>query len=223
MYYQELSPGVFLGTDQKLPSKLVVCPYCGQQEVYSHAKYRDKCVDCGKLYNLYTVRRTRRIHDNLPLKTGYTHLNLIKELLRRRDTLHLKPLADSLDEELAKTVERLRVQEEYQQYLDAQVPTTEVRCSYCGDDMYVPLGSNGPHRCSTCEATYKRYRALLSSVASLDQDGCDALAEIIHYYVRQQRRGYRVPLISRAIPALQCRITFIGGEQYTFFTNNEKV
>ena len=217
MYYQEIRPGVYLGTDQKLHSKLPVCPYCGRQDVYSHAKYRDKCVDCGNLYNLYTVRRAARKRDNMSLKVGYAHVEVLEELIRRRDVLKLKPMVESLDEEAEKMSERIHIQEDYKRYVDAQKPVTMVRCDYCGDDALIPLGSFGPFKCKQCQTTYDRYKSLYKCVGSLDQDSCDELAELIRYYIGQRKKGYNTPQIHIAIDALQRRIVTIGGEKYRFY------
>ncbi len=37
----------------------VYCAYCGKTNTYAHRKYKDRCVDCGDLYNKYTSYKAK--------------------------------------------------------------------------------------------------------------------------------------------------------------------
>lgn len=219
MYFQEISPGIFLGSDQKIHHKLNVCPYCGLQDAYNHAKYSDMCVACGDLYNLYTVRRSMRNRGKMTLKVARSHLETLETIKCRCEggAKQFKHLQQDYED----TCEFIRVQELAETYRLEHLPRTRVDCEYCGASTTVIAGTNGPFRCEACQVTYGRYKELYGAVNTLDQDGCDELAGIIRYYIQQQKLKYRVPQIARGIAAVNKRIVDIGGERYGFYRGSD--
>jgi len=215
MFYKEIEPGIFLSEDNKIHYKLVACPYCGGMEVMSHSKYTDRCVDCGNLYNLYSVRRSARRRGKLSDKAILAHMDIIKELLNRRKLGYNTP--ETLDEEATVTsglIDQMYIFEEERR---AALTYTEASCSYCNADMNIVEGDKPPHRCKECEKRYKQYKAMYDTISILELEECDALAKLIRYYIKAHDKGFVTPQYTKAIKKLQARMDVLGAPHYKFY------
>ena len=209
MYYQEIKPGVFVSNEHKVHYALDKCPYCGDENTLTHHKYTNMCVDCGNIYNLYSVRRSRRLHGKLTLSTARAHLNILEDMLSRH--AEVAKVQDTFDEELTATRELVDSIENNQ---CAVSKTVKAFCKYCGAETRVRASHKGIVRCGECQETYNRYRSLCRNVELLDERGCDELAGIIRAYISSR---YATPRVSSVIPRLQRRIAVLGGDRQIFY------
>lgn len=220
MYYQEIKPGVFLSNEQRIHFKLERCPYCGMVDVLSHHKYTERCIDCGNVFNLYSVRRTKRLTGQLTAKAARTHLSLLLDMRGLLDRGYKVP--STFTEELAETQKLVDTLDNMEQANRTQYCKPEkVSCHYCGAETLAPSGKPGSVRCDKCETVYKQYRALCGRIETLDHDGCDRLAKMIHSYIEAGRQGFRTPNLSRVIHKLQNRVVELGGERQIFYCKKE--
>lgn len=204
MFYKEISDGVFVSNEHTLHYKLEVCPYCGATDTLSHHKYTERCIECGKLFNLYSVRRNKRCKGTMTEKVADAHMALLVDMQSRRDKGYKVP--STFDEELAATK---KVLERYM-ILKIEEPTYDTTCQYCGAATKLPYGHVGIDRCADCEATYQRYKLLGKEIDRLDQDGCDELSDLIESYIKASNNGYKIPHVGRYIVKLRRRQEAIG-------------
>lgn len=216
MYYKEISNGIFVSNEHTVHYKLEVCPYCGATDTLSHHKYTERCIECGKAFNLYSVRRNKRCKGGLTKKTAEAHMALLVDMQRRRNAGYKVP--STFDEEFEATKAALATFE----WLDDNVQRYPTTCGYCGAAMMARYGVAGVVRCKECEAKYQRYKFLGQSIDSLDQDGCDELSDIIKSYIKSSNEGYKVPHINRYIKRLNRRREDIGAGRKIFYMKDDE-
>ncbi len=220
MFYQEVRPGIFVSNEQKIHYKLAKCEFCNSVDTLSHHKYTDRCIECGNLYNLYTVRRTARRNRTLSSKATRAHMKLLEELEQRRvDGLRVPT---TLDEELVETRKLIVALDKLDRAEEARRVYITVKCRCCDASTEVPSDSKPPFRCAVCSDMYARYRDLYTRVFSLDQCECDELATLIRTYLAEQKLGHHIPHVSRVIHKLNKHIVAIGGEHYKFYAKEEE-
>ena len=162
-----------------------ICNYCGKLNAEQHKHHKNRCVDCGKLYDRYRKARRRSVASEMILcgermlqrgQTGAPGL---------RDTFY-KRISDDLTA-LQKTIKEAN-----------NMAETHKTCKQCGrylpiDEFrkYVPRGrgiyktTQGRHTiCKTCESISARASTALSK-------GDEAtISKLRDHYKILQDRGY---------------------------------
>ena len=217
MFYKEFSDGIFVSNEHTVHYKLDVCPYCGDTDTLSHNKYTERCIPCGKLFNLYSVRRSARQRGKLTHKTATAHMALLVDLQRRRE--HGYKVPSTFDEEFTETS---KIVDELKKQHDALL-TKQAECRYCGAATTIPRSHKGPVRCKECEETFQQYLDLSSRIATLDKHGCDRLISIMIHYIYLSRRGVKVPKVEKFTHRINERMQELGGNRVIFYKGSDKL
>lgn len=162
-----------------------ICNYCGKLNAVQHKHHKNRCVDCGKLYDRYRKARRRGIQSEMVL---------CGERMLQRSLTGAPGLRGTFYKHIRNDLEAIR-----SSIKEANnVTETYKTCKQCGrylpiDEFrkYVPRGkgiyktSQGHHTiCKTCEAISARASTALSKN---DAETIEMLRE--HYKVLQSR-GY---------------------------------
>lgn len=221
MNFTEINPGIVIYDNGEVRKLLQRCPCCGGTDLISHVKYSDKCVDCGNLYNAYSVRRSARRKGAMSKSSLETHLSVIEELVSRRDAGLSVP--KTLDSERAATTELLSTIEKLQKEAAAEALKNthyvDITCRHCGDVVCIPenLASKNRGVCESCIRTREEYKKLCRSIFELTLDECLSLGSIIERYIALHNKGFRTPKYTHIIEDLQARVVEVGGTRFKFY------
>jgi len=226
MLYIEISPGVLLDSNNKVHYKLSRCPCCGGEEMVSHVKYTEMCIECGNQYNIYAVRRSQRARNKIKNSAAVAHLQIIEDFLSKREAGLVVP--SSLDEEAAATLaivantQALELARAKLNPRREQGIPVDTLCAYCnGRAVAVAIGRSASqpklYLCESCSATYARYKHLTKHVGTLTIDECNELADIMRHYIYINSTGTRVPYFSKYVRALQARAVSLGEGKYVLY------
>lgn len=164
-----------------MQEKMVACNYCGSLSVFRHQHYKNRCVDCGKLYDRYKKALRHGIQSEIALCGG--------QLLQRGKHASVE-LQKTFYRPIADTMKQLKEEQ--------SMTITHKICKQCGRDLpisefrkYTPRGTGvykttqGHHTlCKNCEAISVRAANALSN-------GDTAAIEMLRkHYALLQEHGF---------------------------------
>lgn len=162
----------------EMQERMLACNYCGSLNVFRHAHYKSRCVDCGKLYDRFKKAQRRGIKSELLL---------CGDKLMQRSKHASVALQKSFYPHIAEALSKAKEEQ--------TVEITHKICKQCGRDLqieefrkYTPRGNGiynttqGHHTiCKNCEKISSRASIALSKN---DREAIEMLRE--HYKLLQE-------------------------------------